>query len=145
MNTCLHFLLKGIYMSARGNLVVNDRAGTPVAHTFSPDGDDVNGVHIYSEKTTVPAGNPRYTIGLRQTNGRYRPSIKLQIPVVQTQTISGVDSPVVVRTAFAEVNFTFDALSSEQERADCVGQLANSLAAAQTQINDLVVKLSDIY
>lgn len=132
-------------MSARADLVINDRAGTPVAHTYTPDGDDANGVHIFSEKTTVPAGNPRYTIGLRQSGGKYRPSIKLALPVVQTQTISGIDSPVVVRTAFAEVNFTFDALSSEQERKDCVGLLANSLAASQTQINNLLTGLSDIY
>jgi hypothetical protein len=52
---------------------------------------------------------------------------------------------VVVRTAFAEVNFTFDALSSDQERKDCVGLIANALAASQTQINDLLVNLSDIY
>lgn len=132
-------------MSARANLVVNDRAGTPVAHTFTPDGDDANGVHIYSEKTGVPAGNNRYTIGLRNSGGKYRPSIKLACPVTATETISGVSSPVVIRTAFAEVNFTFDPLSSAQERADCVGMLVNSLATAQTQINDLVVNLSDIY
>lgn len=132
-------------MSARTNLVINDRAATPVAHTYSPDGDDTNGVHIFSEKTSVPAGNPRYTAALRNSNGKYRPSVKLQIPVVQTQTINGITSPVVVRTAYAEVNFTFDALSTSQERADAVGLLVNSLAAAQTQVNDMIVNLSDIY
>lgn len=132
-------------MSARANLVINDRAGTPVAHTYSPDGDDTNGVHIYSEKTSVPAGNPRYSIGLRQSNGKYRPTVKLVIPVVQTQTINGIATPVVVRTAYADLSFTFDGLSSTQERADAVGLLVNSLAASQTQINDLVVNLSDIY
>jgi hypothetical protein len=40
---------------------------------------------------------------------------------------------------------TFDGLSSEQERADAIGMMVNSLATAQTQINDMVVKLSDIY
>lgn len=132
-------------MSARGNLVVNDRATTPVAHTYSPDGDDSNGVHLYSEKTGVPAGNPRFTARLNVSNGKYRPSLRLQIPVVQTQTINGVSTPVVVRTAYAAVDFTFDGLSLEQERADCVGILVNALAASQTQINDMVVKLSDIY
>jgi hypothetical protein len=132
-------------VSARGNLVVNDRATTPVAHTYTPDGDDSNGVHVFSEKTSVPAGNPRYTASLRSSNGKYRPVVKLTIPVVQTQTINGVSSPVVVRTSYAEVNFTFDALSSEQERADTVGLLVNSLAASQTQLNDMIVKLSDIY
>ncbi len=132
-------------MSARANLVINDRAGTPVAHTYTPDGDDANGVHLYSEKGSVPAGNPKYSIALRQTGGRYRSSIRLAIPVVQTQTINGVSTPVVVRTSYIEVNTSFDPLSSTQERADCVGLLVNSLAAAQTQINDLVVNLSDIY
>lgn len=132
-------------MSARGNLVINDRATTPVAHTYTPDGDDANGVHVYSEKTTVPAGNPRFTASLRTSNGKYRPSLKLVLPVTQTQIINGVSSPTVVRTAYAEVNFTFDALSSEQERADTVGLLVNSMAASQTQINDMIVKLSDIY
>lgn len=132
-------------MSARGNIVINDRAGTPVAHTYSPDGDDSNGVHLYSEKTTVPSGNPKYSISLRQSNGRYRASIRLAIPVVQTQTINGVSTPVVVRTSYVEFNTNFDGLSSAQERADAVGLLQNSLATAQTQINDLLVNLSDIY
>lgn len=132
-------------MSARGNLVLKDRATTPVSHTFTPDGDDANGVHQFSEKTAVPAGNPSFTIRLRKSAGRYRPSIRLTIPVVATQTINGVSNPVVVRTAFAELNFTFDELSSDQERKDLVGQLADSLSASQTQINDLLVNLSDIY
>lgn len=132
-------------MAARGNLVINDRAATPVAHTYTPDGDDANGVHVYSEKTSVPIGNPRYTASLRVSNGKFRPTVKLSIPVVQTQTINGVASPVLVRTAYAEVNFTFDGLSSEQERADCVGLLVNSLATSQTQLNDMIVKLSDIW
>jgi phage tail tape-measure protein len=132
-------------MSARGNIVINDRAGTPVAHTYTPDGDDKNGVHLYSEKGSVPAGNPKYSISLRNSAGRYRGSIRLAIPVVQTQTINGVSAPVVVRTAYVEVNTSFDQLSSTQERADAIGLMANSLAAAQTQLNDLLVNLSDIY
>lgn len=132
-------------MSARANLVITDRAATPVAHTYSPDGDDNNGVHLFSEKTGVPAGNPRFSARLTSSNGKYRPSLRLQVPVVQTQTINGVSNPVVVRTAYAEVNFTFDALSSDQERKDCVGLVASALASSQTMINDLVVNLSDIY
>jgi hypothetical protein len=132
-------------MSARANLVINDRAATPVAHTYSPDGDDTNGVHVFSEKTSVPAGNPRFTASLRRSNGKYRANLKIQIPVVQTQTLNGVSSPVIVRTAFVEVSTTFDELSSQQERADAIGLMVNSLAASQTQINDMVVNLSDIY
>lgn len=132
-------------MSARTNLVINDRAATPVAHTYTPDGDDANRVHVFSEKTSVPAGNPRFTASLRKSNGKYRPQLKLQVPVVQTQTINGVATPVVVRTAFVEVSATFDELSSDQERKDAIGLMANAMAASQTQINDMLVNLSDIY
>lgn len=133
-------------MSARGNLVIKDRTSpTPVDHTFSPDGDDTNGVHVFSEKTGVPAGNARYTIGLRSSNGKYRPTARLAVPVVATQTINGVSSPVVIRTAYIDVSATFDQLSTAQERADIIGLMVNSLSTSQTQINDLFVNLSDIY
>lgn len=132
-------------MAARSNLVINDRAATPVAHTYTPDGDDANGVRLFSEKGSVPAGNPRYTIRLRKTGGRYKAEIRLAIPVVQTQTINGVSTPVVVRTAYIDVNTSFDGVSSAQERADAVGLMVNSLATSQTQINDLVVNLIDIW
>lgn len=132
-------------MSARANLVINDRATTPVAHTFTPDGDEANGVHVFSEKTSVPAGNSRFTASLRKSNGKYRATLRFQLPVVQTQVINGVSSPVVVRTAFVELNTTFDELSTDQERKDAIGFMANTLAASQTQINDLLVNVSDIY
>lgn len=133
-------------MAARSMLVLTDRAGTPVTHNYTPDGDDVNGVHLFSEKTGVPAGDPRFSARLlKSKGGQYRPTLRLTVPIVQTQIINGVSSPVVVRTAYAEVTFTFDALSSAQERADVVGLMASALPAAQTQINDLIVNLSDIY
>ena len=132
-------------MSARANLVINDRAATPVAHTYSPDGDDANGTHIWSEKTSVPAGNPQFTASLKQSGGQYRPTLRIKVPVVQTQTINGVSSPVIVRTAYIEVSARFDGLSTSQERADAVGLMVNSMAASQTQINDLLVNLSDVY
>lgn len=132
-------------MSARTNLILKDRAGTPVSHTFTPDGDDTNGVHLWSEKTGVPAGYPQFTASLRKSSGKLRSTLKLSVPVTQTQTINGISTPTVVRTAFAEVNFTFDGLSSAQERADVVGQLLDSLLATQTQINDMIVNVSDVY
>lgn len=131
-------------MSARTNLVVNDRAATPVAHTFTPDGDDKNDVHLFSEKTAFMAGNPVYSISYQKAS-RFKPAVRLKVPVVATQTINGVATPTIVRYAQADLNFSFDLLSTEQERADLVGMLVNSLAASQTQINDLIVKASDIY
>lgn len=132
-------------MSARGNMVLTDRAATPVAHTFTPDGDDANGVHIYSEKGSVPAGNSRVTTSLTESKGKYRPVLKLSVPVVATQTINGVSSPVVLRTHYAEVRFTFDALSTTQERKDVVGMTAGMLLPANAQVDDMVVNLTDTW
>lgn len=133
-------------MAARGNLVLADRTSpTPVNHTFTPDGDDANGVHVFSEKTAVPAGNPRFTAQLRKSNGKYRPSLRLQVPIVQTQTINGISSPTIVRTAYIDFSATFDELSTEQERKDAIGQMVAALQPGVTQINDLLVVLSDIY
>lgn len=132
-------------MAARSTITINDRATTPVAHNFTPDGDDANGVHVFTEKTGVPAADRRCTVGYRYSNGKYRPSLKFQLPVVQTQTVNGIASPVTVRTAIAELQFTFDATSTDQERKDTVAFVQNSLAASQTMLNDLFVNLSDIY
>lgn len=132
-------------MAARGNLVIADRAGTPVNHTYTPDGDDKNGVALWSEKGAVPAGNAKYSASVRLSGGKYRATLKLAIPIVQTQTINGVSAPVVVRTSYVEVSTTFDSLSSSQERADAVGLMANSMAAAQTQINDILVNLTPVW
>lgn len=132
-------------MTARANVVINDRAAIPIAHTYSPDGDDANGVHLFSEKTGVPAGNSRLTASLKSSNGKYRPSLRLTIPVVQTQTINGISTPVVVRTAYVELNATFDAVSTQQERKDAIGLMANSLSASQTMLNALLTDLENVW
>jgi len=132
-------------MAARANLVVKDRASTPVDHTFTPAGDDANGVHVFLERDGVPAGDGRFTASLRSSQGKWRPTLRMQIPVVQSQDINGVITPVVVRTAYAELNLVFDSTSTEQERKDLVGMFANALASSQTMVNDLIVNLNDIY
>lgn len=132
-------------MAARSTITVNDRAATPVAHSFTPDGDDANGVHIFNEKTGVPAADRRLTISQRFSSGKYRQTIKFQLPVVQTQTINGISSPVTVRTAVVELNLVFDATSTQQERKDAVGFMANILLPGQAMVNSLLVDLEDIW
>jgi hypothetical protein len=132
-------------MAARTDLILTDGQATPVAHTFTPDGSDANGVHIFSEKSGIPADDSRFTVSLRRSGGRFRVSIKLAVPVTQLQTVNGVSNPLVVRTGYAEVGFTFDETSSMQERWDVVRMLSSALGADQAQIEALVVGLSDIY
>lgn len=126
-------------------LVLTDRTPTTaVDHTFQPR-DIKNGVGTVVESTGVPIGDKRFTISLRQVNNRYRAQMQLAVPVVQTQTINGVSTPVIVRTAYADLTFTFDAASTEQERTDVVGMLMDALGTGQTLVNDTVVKLQGVY
>lgn len=127
------------------SLVLTDRTPTTaVDHTFAPR-DIKSGVGAVVESSGVPIGDNRFTISLRQINNRYKAQMQLAVPVVQTQTINGVSTPVVVRTAYADLTFTFDSTSTEQERNDIVGMLASSLGTSKTLVNDTVVKLQGVY
>jgi hypothetical protein len=128
------------------NLVLTDRAGTPVNHTFVPREIDSNGVGAVVESTGVPIGDNRYSIGLRRTaEGRCKATVKMSLPIVQTQTINGISSPVVVRTAYVDCTFTFDSTSTEQERKDAVGMFQSSFDSAKVLVNDTIVKLQGVF
>lgn len=129
------------------NLVLTDRAATPVAHTYVPESIDKGGVASVVESSGVPFGNNRVTLSLTRTNGngKYKGVIQFTFPVVQTSTVNGISKPEIVRTAYANLQFTFDASSSEQERKDCVGMVQSALAASAVLINDTIVKLQAPY
>jgi hypothetical protein len=132
-------------MPQLANLVLTDRTTpTPVNHTFTPR-EISDGTGYVVESTGVPIGDNRFAVSLKQTpNGSYKATARLTLPITQTQTINGVSSPVVVRTAYANVEFTFAASSTEDERKNAVGMLVSSLDAAKW-VNDLVVKLQGVY
>ena len=126
-------------------LVLKDRTTpTPVDHTFTPR-DIKSGVGAVVETSGVPVGDGRYTISLRQVNNRYKAQIQIAIPVVQNETINGIVTPKAVRTAYADLTFTFDSTSTEQERTNIVGMLADSLATSKVLVHDTVVKLQGVY
>jgi len=127
------------------NLVLTDRATTPVNHTFTPINIDSNGVGVVAETGAVPIGESKFTLQNRRVNGRFKVQLKLSVPVVQTQTINGVSTPVVVRTAYVDSVFTFDSTSSEQERKDLVGMYQSAFDSSKTLVNDTVVKLQGVY
>ena len=127
------------------NLVLTDRATAPVAHTFTPINIDANGVGTVAETGTVPVGEPKFSIQNKRVNGRFKVTLKLSVPVVQTQTINGISTPTVVRTAYVDATFTFDGTASEQERKDIVGMFQSSLDPAKVLVNDTLIKLQGVY
>lgn len=126
------------------NLVLKDRAATPVDHTFTPRNIS-DGVGEVVETTGVPVGESRFTISMRRTSDRYKSKLRLAVPVVVNQVINGVTTPIVTRTAYVDVAFDFAAESTEAERNNLVGMLADSLLPAKVLVNDTVVKLQGVY
>jgi hypothetical protein len=123
---------------------LNDRETTPVAHVFTPN-DSVNGVGIVKNTTGVPLGAETLTVSMRGSpNGRYRGKVNLTVPVVQTQTINGISTPVVVRTAYVSLEVTFSDKSTLQERNNVIGMLADALTPSKTLVNDALVKLEGV-
>jgi len=77
------------------NLVLTDRAATPVAHTFTPR-DVVANVGTVEESTGVKIGDKTFSISCRKAaNGRSKVTMKLAVPVVVNETINGVTVPTV--------------------------------------------------
>jgi len=127
------------------NLVLTDRAATPVNHTFTPL-DIVNGLGTVVESLGVPIGNNRVSIALNKTTqGRYKAVLKFQFPIVQTQTVNGVSTPVIVRTSYVDATFTFDPASSTQERKDVVGMFQSAFDSSEALTNGVLVDLQGIY
>lgn len=127
-------------------LVLQDQAATPASHTFNPR-DIIDGVGSLVETSGVPLGNSIVTISSKQskTTGKWKGIVKIVVPVVATQVINGISTPVVVRTAYAETTFTFEATSTAQERKDIVAFMRNSLATGATLTYNAITDPSGIY
>lgn len=121
------------------NLVLADRATTPVNHTFTPY--DRNGqMVVVSEYTGSDIGNRRFVVEWRKSSGKSHRKGTLFNPVVVNETINGVVVQKLSRRAIAKWEFIFDDLSTEQERKDTVGMLMASLDSTKALLNDFLVK-----
>lgn len=125
-------------------LVLTDRAATPVAHTFTPV-DIQQNVGTVSERTGSPVADPVYSISNRRSGDNFKVTIKMSVPVVQNETINGITRPIVVRSAYVQATFTFSKDSTEEERDNVVGMFADSLGTGKALVNDTLVKLEGVY
>lgn len=128
-------------MPSLQSLVVTDRQATPVNFTLLPAGEnDGVGIVALADATGAAVTEMRLSIGQRKSNGRIRTTIKFKVPVVTTEVINGVSSPLVVREGFVDATFTFADTSTEAERNNVVGMFASALAATKPLVHDTVVK-----
>lgn len=127
------------------SMVLKDRASTPVNHTFTPR-NIVGGVGELVESQGVPVGENRFTISLRKTqNGRYKGVAKLSVPQVATRIIDGVETPVITRVAYVDVQVDFASTSSTEERNNVIGMIQDALSPTNKLVNDTFVNLEGVY
>jgi hypothetical protein len=128
------------------SVILTDRTpGTPANLTFVPREIDANGVGTVVNSSGVPIGEKRLTVSVKKKSSRYNAQVRLTLPVVVTETVNGISRPVVVRTAYVNVDATFDERSTEQERTDAIGLLASALGTGKVLVNDALVKLESVY
>lgn len=130
-------------MPAISPITINDGADTPVAHTFNPDRIDSDGVARFREQTGVYVGDNTLSTSLKTNATKIKSRALLALPITATEVVNGVSSPKVIRTSFADVNFTFDKASTTQERDDAITLLMNLMGTAI--FRSVVVDTESIY
>lgn len=131
-------------MPSSSNIVINDGATTPVAHTYSPSGQVGLKANWQEIVNGVPIGYPKVSVEFRSLqvpeSGAYKVTIKLNKPkVISVTDTTGKTVTTVDYDNLAVVEFMVAARSQKQERKDLRVLLANLLQNAQivSAIDDL--------
>lgn len=143
-------------MPQAANIVINDGASTPVAHTFIPLGKDAQGVMWFEQSIPAPLNKlGAKRIGYKQdrdlsASGRLTKSSKasytLWVPTLETlsNNSAGVlPAPTEAYREVARVEFTLAERSIEQERKDTRVLALNLLGHAMAVAN--IDKLEPTY
>lgn len=128
-------------MPQLANIVLNDGAATPVAHTFAPVTTDGKAAQL-KERVGLPIGYPGLGVTVRppvQQGDIYKVSLLLTLPT--TVTVDGVAK--VDYTLTAEVNLMMSNRSTAQSRKDLRVLLANALQHATVQ--NVIENLEPLY
>jgi hypothetical protein len=130
------------------DVVINDGAGTPVAHTFKPIGKDANGVFWWEQTLPVPANKlgakrlgykmTRELAAQNQLTANAKVSYMLFVPTLETlgNNSAGILPPATVAyREIARVEFTLAERSLTQERTDTRALVRNLLSHAMSTAN----------
>lgn len=127
-------------MAAIANIVINDGAGTPVAHTFAPAKavadyalleDRAAGVYIGYNKLTFSLTRP--TGATQVANRNLKLSIKIETPKMETLSSNDagiIPPPTVSYRPVVELTATLPERCSLQDRKDLQAFIKNALANA---------------
>lgn len=137
-------------MSQVSNIVINDGASTPVAHTFQPSRVAPDLVTYQDRSAGVVAGFNILTIGTRfadKKNGSQKVTVRMALPtlaVTAPTTTTGIQPvPTAAYECFASLEFVLPSPSSVQNRKDLLALVKNLLA--DVTINNAIVNLDPPY
>lgn len=131
-------------MPVLANVVINDGATTPVAHTFSPSNPDQNGTNYWYDRSSgIAIGFPEISQSLRvpAPNGKvsssdrvYRAKVKMVLPVMEvTSPATGTGIQPAPTKAYELVfngEFILPERSTLENRKDILAYAKNMLAHA---------------
>lgn len=130
-------------MPQKAPIALND--GT-ADHTFNPQGPTPSGAQVFTESTGVPLADKRLVVTHSSTaGGKRKVALKLTFPVVQNATVDGITQPRLIRSAYCDVLFTFDASSLTTERNDMRLMLVDLLGDGQTFAGKIIDDLEAIF
>lgn len=136
-------------MSAIGNIVINDGATTPVAHTFYPVNVDGATSNWRENQASLPLiGQGTLQVSVRETKNAIK-QVHIALTTPALEQITGNNSagytaaPKVAYTPLVGVTFNFDGRSTTQQRKDVRVLIMNALANAI--IVDAVDNLNPAY
>lgn len=127
-------------MPAMTNVALTDRESTPVTHTFKPRSLR-NDVAELVNSSGVPIGDEKLTLSMKKQGSFYRGEARLLLPVIQTETISGIARPTVVRTAIVSINVSFPEGGTRQERDNAIGLAYALLSDGRAMVDETFVDL----
>lgn len=124
-------------MPSLANIVINDGATTPVAHTFAPVSQSGTGAVLADRSGGISVGYPTFEINTSlpsKTSRLYKTRLKIALPVLENvtnSTISGIaPAPTLSYTMTADMTFFMPERSNLQNRKDIIAFAKNALANA---------------
>jgi hypothetical protein len=137
-------------MSAIANLVINDGAATPVAHTLNPVTSGVNTFWRDSVATVPIVGQVGLRIISKSDSGSGLNKVKIIVDVPALEVITGTSTqsgyqapPKVAFNNKVVLDFILPSRGTLQNRKDLLALLTNALANAQ--VSDSITLLTPPY
>jgi len=132
-------------MPAITSVALLNRAAIPVLVTFNPVRIEGN-ISYFRNPGVTSLGDKTMSVSARVTAGGYRKVIqKFVVPVVSTDSSTGVDIVSVVRKAHASVEFTFAPDATEDEMNEIIAYTAAALDKDEATLDPVLTQGAALY